>query len=119
MSRIRIAGGKGEGCKTCIACGEEKPATEEHFYRSRGTGFQGRCKPCEKLRDKAYRTGNRMGTMTNPRGGHEHVSATICPVCCCLPWRVEGIACRYCQQPRQSEPPVELDVSRRFAQPWY
>jgi 5-methylcytosine-specific restriction endonuclease McrA len=47
--------------KKCSKCGQEKPATTEHFYpHNEGKyGLRPDCKPCHSARSRAYRAANR------------------------------------------------------------
>ena len=40
--------------KTCTKCGEEKPATQEYFNKSKKCECIGKCKDCEKAYQKVY-----------------------------------------------------------------
>jgi len=43
--------------KTCTGCGEEKPATTDHFYLN-GSRLYSYCKPCQRERRKNYHQKN-------------------------------------------------------------
>jgi hypothetical protein len=58
-------GGKA-ALKRCPVCEQSKPLTDFAIDRSRNDGHMGRCKPCDRARNRAYYAANR-----------EHVLARI------------------------------------------
>lgn len=116
--RKRVAASTVTPTKACISCLKVYPLTEANFYRSRknSSGWQGRCKSCEKTRDKAIRSGHsdpEHSALIAERAGSKHVAA-CCAVCANLPHRVEGVSCVRCGLRWQAEPKPELELRRHY-----
>ena len=92
--------------KRCSWCGRDLPRDTKHFYRgSAGDGLQARCIGC----DRQYRADRspKNGAPSFARGlvafdpAGIRRSQKICPKCCGLPHRVEGLVCSSCGLPRR------------------
>lgn len=84
--------------KRCCWCNRELPRDTEHFYRSRDAsdGLQSRCKQCdsEYAKLRSAKNGARGLVAFDPAGVRR--PQKICPKCCGLPHRVEGLVCAKC-----------------------
>jgi hypothetical protein len=103
--------------KTCLSCGEPKPATLAH-YSSQGRKADGthqlrsRCRECR-------------GKGKNVQGVRKHFVSAVpgapayipgpkpCVNCHDMPWRVDGMRCACCGLAWAKEPKPELQL-RRF-----
>jgi hypothetical protein len=98
--------------RTCSSCAADLPLTEEFFYRSSLTksGFQARCKVCDRARSTAIGTAARAQTPV-VRGRYERPARRqrICPACASLPHRRPPEGCWRCDQPYAPEPPTTID----------
>src|SRR5689334_16758629 len=100
--------------RTCSACAESLPMTEDFFPRSSSnkSGFESTCKLC------------RYGVPARPQLHQKHVRRyrneppprrqEICDTCGSLPWRVEGERCVECGIEHREEKAVELAYCQAF-----
>jgi hypothetical protein len=106
----------GGAVKKCRVCGRWKPVAKFYKHSRALDGLQSKCKECDTLHSRTRNdpTHRRDFGLPDASGvGRELPKRYMCPLCCGIPWRVEGERCANprCGLPFAPEPSVGLSPS--------
>ena len=106
----------GGAVKKCRGCRRWKPVSRFYRHGKSLDGYQSKCIECDRVwaRKRNDPTHRRDYGLPSADGvGRKLPKRYMCPLCCGIPWRVQGERCANssCALPYRPEPSVGLQAS--------